>query len=159
MEDSNMAKYASRRRQTSRKCFSRPAALCGICLMTVATFLAIGLARAEASQTDGTWRVENLVVRIFDCQQQVCGRIAWINEAAKRQSQCGQTIIWGLAPSAQNEWTGGAILDPNDGKTYRLSASYEPDGTLHARIFEGIPLLGKTKILSRVDIRNFEGRC
>ena len=49
-----------------------------------------------------------------------------------------QTIIWGLAP-ALNEWTGGAILDPNYGKTYWLSASYEPDGTLRPRIFEGIP--------------------
>jgi len=56
-------------------------------------------------------------------------------------------------------WTGGAILDPNDGKTYRLSATYEPNGTLHARIFTGIPLFGKTEILNRVDVRNFTGQC
>jgi uncharacterized protein (DUF2147 family) len=157
MEDSTMYKYVSRLRH--RMCFSHAATLCGIRLLIASAFLTIGLAKAEASQTDGTWRVENLVLRIFDCQQQVCGRIAWINEAAKRPSQCGQTIIWGLAPIAQNEWAGGAILDPNDGKTYRLSASYKPDGTLHARIFEGIPLFGKTEILNRADIRNFEGQC
>jgi uncharacterized protein (DUF2147 family) len=119
-----MCKYVSRVRHDGRMCFSRAAALCGICLLFAVSFLTIGSAKAEASQTDGTWRVENLVLRIFDCQQQVCGRIAWIKEVAKRPSQCGQTIIWGLAPTAQNEWAGGAILDPNDGRTYRLSASY-----------------------------------
>jgi uncharacterized protein (DUF2147 family) len=39
---------------------------------------------------------------------------------AKSSSQCGQTIIWGLTPVTQNEWAGGAILDPNDGKIYQL---------------------------------------
>jgi uncharacterized protein (DUF2147 family) len=131
----------------------------GVFLLAAPILLAIGRETAEASQADGTWRVRNLVVRIFDCRQQVCGRIVWIKEAAKRPSQCGQTIIWGLAPTEQNEWAGGAILDPNNGKTYQLSASYRLDGTLQARIFDGIPLLGKTEILTRVDLRNFEGQC
>jgi hypothetical protein len=43
--------------------------------------------------------------------------------------------------------------------TYHLSASYEPDGTLRARIFKGIPLLGKTEILKRVDVKELVGRC
>ena len=121
--------------------------------------LVIGFGTADASQADGTWRVQNLVLRIYDCQQSLCGQIVWMKDADKRPSQCGQTIIWGLAPAAQNEWTGGAILDPNDGKTYQLSATYEPDGTLHARIYKGIPLFGKTEILKRVDVRNFTGQC
>jgi uncharacterized protein (DUF2147 family) len=129
------------------------------CLSAVLLFLLIGLGNAEASQADGTWMIHNLVLHIFDCEQLVCGRIAWIKDAAKRSSQCGKMIIWGLAATAQNEWTGGAILDPNDGKTYRLSATYEPNGTLHARIFTGIPLFGKTEILNRVDVRNFTGQC
>jgi len=103
--------------------------------------------------------IQNLVLRIFDCQQSVCGQIVWLKDEAKRQSQCGKVIIWGLAAAAQNEWTGGAILDPNDGRTYQLAATYEPDGTLHARIFKGTPLFGKTEILNRVDVRNFAGQC
>ena len=35
---------------------------------------------------------------------------------------------------------GGAILDPNDGKIYQLSATCEPDRTLHARISKDILL-------------------
>jgi uncharacterized protein (DUF2147 family) len=158
MEDFTMLKYIRRFRQHDRMSF-RETAYIGIFLLAGPMLLAIGCQTAQASQADGTWRVRNLVVRIFDCQQQVCGRIVWIKEVAKRPSQCRQTIIWGLAPTAQNEWAGGAILDPNNGKTYQLSASYRQDGTLRARIFKGIPLLGKTEILTRVELRNFEGRC
>ncbi len=56
-------------------------------------------------------------------------------------------------------WNDGAILDPTDGKTYRLSADFfQPDGELRARIFIGFQPLGQTKMLKRVDIRSFLGR-
>ena len=128
-------------------------------VVAVLMSLLVGFGTAEASQADGTWRIRNLVLRIYDCEQSICGRSVWMKDEAKRPSQCGQTIIWGLAPATENEWAGGTILDPNDGKIYQLSATYEPDGTLHARIFKGIPLFGKTEILNRVDVRNFTGQC
>jgi uncharacterized protein (DUF2147 family) len=128
-------------------------------VLAVLVSLVVGFGTAEASQADGTWRIHNLVLRIYDCQQSICGRIVWMKDVAKRPSQCGQTIIWGLSQTTQNEWAGGAILDPNDGKIYQLSATYELDGTLHARIFKGIPLFGKTEILNHVDVRNFTGQC
>lgn len=130
-----------------------------VCLSAVLVVLLVGLGSAEASRADGTWMVDKLVLRISDCEQFVCGSIVWMEDAAKRTAQCNRTIIWGLAATTQNEWAGGTILDPNDGKTYRLSATYEPNGTLHARIFQGIPLLGKTKILNRVDMRGLNGQC
>jgi hypothetical protein len=37
----------------------------------------------------------------------------------------------------------------DDDRTYRLAATLETDGTLHARIFKGVPLLGRTEILKR----------
>ena len=98
-------------------------------------------------------------MHILDCQRLVCGRIVWLNDPAKRPSQCGRTIIWGLEARGRNEWGGGSIVDPNDDKTYRLSAVYEPDGTLRARIFRGIPLFGKTEILTRVGLRTLKGLC
>jgi uncharacterized protein (DUF2147 family) len=122
--------------------------------------MALALSRsAEATPVDGAWRIENLALHIFDCQGQVCGRIVWINDPARRRSQCGRMIVWGLDAKGNNEWDGGSILDPDDGKTYRLSAVYEPDGTLRARIFKGTPLFGKTEILTRVDVRSLTGLC
>ena len=128
-------------------------------VVTVLVSLLVGFGTAEASQADGTRRIHNLVLRVYDCEQSICGRIVWMKDVAKRPSQCGQTIIWGLARATENEWAGGAILDPNDGEIYQLSATYEPDDTLHARIFKGIPLFGRTEILNRVDVRNFTGQC
>jgi uncharacterized protein (DUF2147 family) len=128
----------------------------------IATCLLVALALSQdvaASPVDGAWRIRNLALHIFDCQRLVCGRIVWIDDAAKRPSQCGMTIIWGLEAKDRNEWDGGSILDPNDGKTYRLSAVYEPDGTLRARIFKGIPLFGKTEVLTRVDLHSLTGLC
>jgi uncharacterized protein (DUF2147 family) len=112
-----------------------------------------------APPADGQWLIRNLVINIFDCANLVCGRIVWLGEPAKRASQCGRTIIWGLERQSPSVWTGGSILDPNDGKTYRLSATYEPDGTLHARVFLGVPIFGKTEILKRIDVKALTGLC
>jgi uncharacterized protein (DUF2147 family) len=118
-----------------------------------------GLRPTEASPADGTWLIKDLVLDIFDCQRLVCGRIIWIGDAARRPAQCGKTIVWGLQAQGRNEWAGGSILDPDEDRTYRLAATLETDGTLHVRIFKGVPLFGRTEILKRNDIRSLTGRC
>jgi uncharacterized protein (DUF2147 family) len=128
-------------------------------LMVMLLLSLIGVRRAEASPAEGAWLIKGLVLHIFDCQHQVCGRIVWVRDAARRPAQCGKTIVWGLQAQGRNEWADGSILDPDDGRTYRLSATLETDGTLHARIFKGVPLVGRTEILTRVDIRSLTGRC
>ena len=129
------------------------------CLLAAVVLSTIGIRKAEASPVDGTWIIRNLALNIYDCDLLVCGKIVWIKDTARRASQCGKTIIWGLEPKGPTEWSGGSILDPNDGKTYKLSATYEPDGTLRAQIFIGIPILGKTEILKRVDVRSLTEMC
>ena len=129
-------------------------------LLAASMIAAVALGGAEAMPpADGQWMIRNLLINIFDCANRVCGRIVWLGEPAKRASQCGRTIIWGLERESPSVWTGGSILDPNNGETYRLSATYEPDGTLHARIFKGVPLFGKTEILERVDAKALPGLC
>jgi uncharacterized protein (DUF2147 family) len=129
------------------------------CLLAALALPAAAIRQVEASPVDGTWIIRDLILHIFDCHNLVCGRIAWINDPSRRPSQCGRTIVWGLKEAGPNEWAGGSILDPDDGNTYRLSAVFEPDGTLRARVFKGIPLFGKTEILKRVDVRSYTGLC
>ena len=128
-------------------------------LLVVLAWPALGIGSAVASPVDGTWIIDDLGLDLFDCQSRVCGRIVWIKDPNRRQSQCGQTIIWGLAAAGPSEWTGGSILDPDDSTTYQLSAKLQPDGALRARIYEGIQLLGRTKILTRIDLGSLAGRC
>lgn len=128
-------------------------------LFAVSTLSMGSGARATAPSVTGTWLIRDLVLRIFDCESHVCGRIVWLRNAKRRPAQCGKTIVWGLKADGPNEWSGGSIRDPDNEKTYRLSAAIQPDGTLRARIFKGVPVLGRTEILRRVDLREFSGQC
>jgi uncharacterized protein (DUF2147 family) len=112
-----------------------------------------------ATPVDGAWAIRDLILDIYGCQNFVCGRIAWTKDPKRRQTDCGRTIVWGLSPSGPNEWNGGSIYDTTDGNTYRLNATLNPDGTLHARIFRGVPLFGKTEILRRVKAGSQPGWC
>jgi uncharacterized protein (DUF2147 family) len=128
-------------------------------LLAILVLPTIGIRGVEASRADGEWMIKDIVLTIFDCEHLVCGRIVWLKDPARRPFQCGKTIVWGLAGRGPNEWTGGSILDPDDGTTYQLSAKLQMDDTLNARIFRGVPLLGKTEVLRRVDLRPLADRC
>jgi len=114
---------------------------------------------ARASDVDGTWKIKGVVLDIFNCHGTVCGRIVWTRDPQRRRTECGRTIVWGLTPNGPSTWTGGSIYDPDDDATYNLTASLETDGTMHARIYRGIPWLGKTEILSRIAPRSLDGWC
>ena len=130
-----------------------------VLLLVVLAGAGLGIGRAVASPVDGTWVIDDLGLTLFDCQDLVCGRIVSINDPHRRPSQCGRTIIWGLAKVGPAVWTGGSILDPDDDTQYKLSAELQPNGELRARIYKGVPLLGRTKILRRIDRASLAGRC
>ena len=51
---------------------------------------------------------------------------------------------------AGDTWGGGELLDPDNGKTYRIKLTPSPDGrTLQVRGFIGISLLGRTQTWRR----------
>ncbi|MEA2790157.1 MAG: hypothetical protein QOG73_2563 [Acetobacteraceae bacterium] len=124
-----------------------------------ATIAGMIIPAAVASEVEGAWAVQDLILQLYSCQGSVCGRVAWTKDPHRRQTDCGRTIVWGLTPSGPETWDGGWIYDPTDGNTYRLKAALDSDGTLHARIFRGVPLLGKTEILRKVAFRSEPGWC
>jgi uncharacterized protein (DUF2147 family) len=115
--------------------------------------------KAGASPVDGDWAIQDLILEIYSCQNSFCGRVAWVKDPHRRQLDCGRTIVWGLTPSGPEQWDGGSIYDTTDGNTYRLKATLDADGTLHARIYRGIPMLGKTEVLRKVASRSQSGWC
>jgi uncharacterized protein (DUF2147 family) len=129
-------------------------------LRITACLLAFFVAGSAAAKTvSGTWKIQDLVLHIYDCRSRVCGRIVGIEDPARRRSDCGRIIVWGLAGNGPNKWDGGSILDPDDNDVYQLSAVFQSDGTLHARIYKDFPMLGQTEILRRVDLRSLRGQC
>ena len=63
----------------------------------------------------------------------------------------GLTFMWGLTGGGR-EWSGGQVLDPEEGKIYRVKLKLSPDGrTLEVRGFVGVSLFGRTQRWTRAD--------
>lgn len=62
----------------------------------------------------------------------------------------GLQIIWGLKRESANVWSGGNIIDPSEGKIYRVKMTLMPDGKqLSVRAYIGISLFGRTQTWHR----------
>ena len=67
----------------------------------------------------------------------------------KNTSVVGLEMLLGMKPKGK-EWSGGRILDPEDGNTYKCKIALNKDGTLKLRGYIGIPALGRTQTWHRV---------
>jgi uncharacterized protein (DUF2147 family) len=64
----------------------------------------------------------------------------------------GMTILYGLHKDDEGGWSGGVILDPNNGDTYHSKLSVAPDGkTLTMRGYIGMSLFGRSQTWQRVE--------
>jgi len=112
----------------------------------------------------------------FDCSGRLCGRIAWLrtardtagrpardnknpDPASRQRPLCGLTVLQGLQPAGPDRWNSGALYNPEDGQTYRVSAELRSADVFVARIYMGVPLFGETKTLLRVPRLRSEGSC
>ncbi|MCW5636721.1 MAG: DUF2147 domain-containing protein [Rubrivivax sp.] len=119
------------------------------------------LAQAAFAQATpvGLWKTiddetkqEKSHVRISEAAGVVSGKIEKLLDPTKQDAKCdkctdarkdqpvlGMTIIEGVKKSAEEAyWDGGSILDPNNGKTYRVRLTLKDGGkTLEVRGFIG----------------------
>ncbi|AKJ07096.1 Hypothetical protein AA314_08722 [Archangium gephyra] len=69
----------------------------------------------------------------------------------KNQPILGMVILRDLKKDG-NEWSGGTILDPANGKTYKVKLAIEDGGKkLKVRGFIGIALIGRTQYWMRAE--------
>lgn len=66
----------------------------------------------------------------------------------KDQPILGMDILTGLKKK-KNEWSGGKILDPKNGKEYKCYIKLVDKNTLKLRGYIGISLLGRTAVWKR----------
>ncbi len=62
----------------------------------------------------------------------------------------GMVIAWGLKKDGDKEYTGGKILDPENGKTYGCKMELLSNTKLKVRGFIGFSLLGRNQYWYRV---------
>jgi uncharacterized protein (DUF2147 family) len=65
----------------------------------------------------------------------------------------------GAAAPELDHWNSGSLYNPDDGRTYRISAELRPADVFVVRVYLGMPLFGKTKTLLRVPRLKSEGWC
>ena len=151
---------------------NRIRAACAVLLLIV-----IHTRPALSGVPEGTWLLANRVaVQVFECSGQLCGRIVWLvrprtadgqldvdhlnpDPTLRQRPLCGLTIIWGLQPNGQGHWSSGWLYDPQDGVTYDVTAELTAPDTMSARVYRGVPLLGRTEVLTRDPELSVDGRC
>ena len=134
--------------------------------------LGAALAHAQAIPA-GLWKTiddetkqEKSLVRISEAGGVYIGRIEKLLDPTKQGTLCdkcsderkdkpvlGMVIIKGVKPSDDaGRWDGGEILDPNNGKTYKVRLTPTDGGKeLEVRGYVGAPLLGRTQTWIRVE--------
>ena len=142
--------------------------------LIMASVLTLASAGAMAQATPaGLWKtiddetkVEKSLVRITDNAGVFVGKIEKIlsdkpdatctecSDERKDKPVQGMTIIRNVKASADDKalWDSGAILDPNNGKVYKVRLNPVDAGKkLEVRGYIGTPLLGRTQTWLRVE--------
>jgi uncharacterized protein (DUF2147 family) len=141
-------------------------------LLTALALTMAALSSAHATPV-GLWKTiddetksEKSLVRISDASGVLNGRIEKLLDPTKADAKCdkcndarkdqpvqGMTIISGVRPTDdKSRWEGGEILDPNNGKVYRVRLTPVDGGKkLEVRGYVGTPMLGRTQTWIRVE--------
>jgi uncharacterized protein (DUF2147 family) len=116
--------------------------------LVILALFAAGVVHAQTTPV-GLWktiddetRQEKSYVRIVDAGGALSGKVEKLLDPAKQDARCdkcgdarkgqpilGMTILEGVRKNADEPyWDGGTILDPNNGKTYRVRLTPEEGG-------------------------------
>jgi uncharacterized protein (DUF2147 family) len=127
---------------------------------------------AQASPV-GLWKTiddetkqEKSLVRIAEAGGALTGRIEKLTDPTQQDAKCakcegarkdqkviGMTIMEGVKRhGGADHWEGGTILDPNNGKVYKVRLTPKDGGKqLDVRGYIGAPMLGRTQTWVRVE--------
>lgn len=114
---------------------------------------------------DDETKEEKSYVEIYEASDGTLeGKVVKILTAGKEDAKCtacdgknknqpikGMRILWGLKKSDAENWKGGSILDPNNGKEYKSKMYLKDENTLEVRGFIGFSLIGRTQTWYRVE--------
>ncbi|NII10106.1 DUF2147 domain-containing protein [Oleiagrimonas sp. C23AA] len=108
-----------------------------------------GKAKALVQITENNGVLSGKVIKVLQSEQGPNPRCTKCDGERHNQPVEGMTILWGLTRDG-DEWTGGKILDPKKGSTYKCKMRLMDGGQkLRVRGFIGFSLLGRTQIWVR----------
>jgi uncharacterized protein (DUF2147 family) len=103
------------------------------------------------------------VIEVYEKDGKAFAKIVQITDPERQEATCfkckgsrkdqkilGMNILTGLKKK-KDEWSGGKILDPKNGKEYKCYIKLLDDNTLKLRGYIGFSLLGRTAIWKRAE--------
>lgn len=133
--------------------------------LVMATPMTCAVAQDSTGSPVGLWRTiddatkqPKALIRIAEQGGALVGRIEKVLVPDQADAVCekcsderkgkpvqGMTILSGLKPEG-SEWSGGEILDPNNGKVYKARIKLADAGRkLEMRGYVGVPAMGRTQ--------------
>jgi uncharacterized protein (DUF2147 family) len=121
----------------------------------------------EPNAITGLWLTASKRGRVQIVQQGnvFTGRLVWMKDEGKpintilddknekpelrSRTLLNLPLLDGFQFNGRDEWNGGKIYNPEDGKTYSCKLTLKDPNTLNVRGFVGISLFGKTEIWTR----------
>lgn len=130
-----------------------------IVLLMLLSFTASSFASNQSDKENilGLWltKKKDVVVQIKYCEANtLCGYVTWISpeeRSEKNSTLCGEKVLWDahLADDQPIRWVDGVLYKANEDKYYGANLHLIDANTLALRAYIGVPLLGKTKKLTR----------
>jgi uncharacterized protein (DUF2147 family) len=99
-------------------------------------------------------------IQIYTRQNKYYGKIVWgtgsdakdihnPDAQLKNRDVVGLEILTGFTCNGDNNWAGGTIYDPREGKTYSCKMSLDGKNRLRIRGYIGLSLLGRTEVWTK----------
>jgi uncharacterized protein (DUF2147 family) len=137
-----------------------------ICTISLYSFVA---KQTNADAIIGNWKSQDGkgIIQIYKNGDKFQGKIIWLKEPndpktgkpqldvkhPEKQNHTrpvlGLVNLWGFKYSSDNEWSGGKIYDPENGKTYSCKMSLADNDKLKVRGYIGVSLIGRTEAWTR----------
>lgn len=130
---------------------------------TLLTACALSWAAGGSEAIEGVWETEGGgYVQIYRDGDVWNGRVVGSRDGEPRYDEnnpdedqrgrrlLGVIVLKGLEFAGDNEWEGGTIYSPDNGKTYDAQATLTEPDTLEARGYVGVSLLGRTQTWQRI---------
>jgi uncharacterized protein (DUF2147 family) len=139
-------------------------------LLTLISVFAISFVSADNKSVEGMWKTiddetgeAKSLVKIWIDDGELKAQITELLNPSEPNPVCddckgslknqpieGMVFVWGLEKDG-DEWTGGKIVDPNNGKEYKAKMELIEDGAkLSVRGFIGFALIGRTQVWERL---------
>jgi uncharacterized protein (DUF2147 family) len=138
-----------------------------ICFVLVVSSFAVKQDNPDAIV--GSWKngEGTGIIQIYKNGDKYQGKITWLKEPndpktgnpktdinhpdEKNHSRpvLGLVNMWGFKYTDKNEWTGGKIYDPKNGKTYSCKIAMESNNVIKVRGYIGVSLIGRTDTWTR----------